>query len=134
MFVYIFCFPGRIKAAQLEYSEAHKHLLQALRKAPQQTAVGFKQTVSQGCEIPCPTCPTCPICLRTSKTFTQFLAKECAKYWLTALIEDYACPVNMCLGKLSKLDMTPLSGGCKTSTQTNKIFTCPGIRTSLLQL
>jgi len=36
---------GRIKAAQLEYSEAHKHLLQALRKAPQNTAVGFKQTV-----------------------------------------------------------------------------------------
>lgn len=38
---------GRIKAAQLEYSEAHKHLLQALRKAPQQAAVGFKQTVQR---------------------------------------------------------------------------------------
>lgn len=37
---------GRIKSAQLEYSEAHKHLLQALRKAPQHSAVGFKQTVS----------------------------------------------------------------------------------------
>ena len=36
---------GRIKAIQLEYSEARKHLLQALRKAPQHTAVGFKQTV-----------------------------------------------------------------------------------------
>jgi len=36
---------GRIKAAQLEYSEAHKYLLQALRKAPQHSAVGFKQTV-----------------------------------------------------------------------------------------
>lgn len=36
---------GKIKAAQLEYSEAHKHLLQALRKAPQHSAVGFKQTV-----------------------------------------------------------------------------------------
>lgn len=38
---------GRIKAAQLEYSEAHKHLLQALRKAPQNAAVGFKQTVQR---------------------------------------------------------------------------------------
>ena len=36
---------GRIQAAQLDYSEAHKHLLQALRKAPQTSAVGFKQTV-----------------------------------------------------------------------------------------
>jgi len=36
---------GRIKAIQLEYSEAHKNLLQAIRKAPQHTAVGFKQTV-----------------------------------------------------------------------------------------
>ncbi|CAG0894497.1 unnamed protein product [Darwinula stevensoni] len=38
---------GRIKAIQLEYSEARKHLLQALRKAPQHTAVGFKQTVQK---------------------------------------------------------------------------------------
>ncbi|XP_064616098.1 LOW QUALITY PROTEIN: 26S proteasome non-ATPase regulatory subunit 3-like [Liolophura sinensis] len=36
-----------IQAAQLEYSEAHKHLVQAIRKAPQMPAVGFKQTVSQ---------------------------------------------------------------------------------------
>ncbi|XP_013391357.1 26S proteasome non-ATPase regulatory subunit 3 [Lingula anatina] len=36
---------GRIKALQLEYSEAHKNLLQAIRKAPQHAAVGFKQTV-----------------------------------------------------------------------------------------
>lgn len=36
---------GHIKATQLEYSEAHKNLLQAIRKAPQHTAVGFKQTV-----------------------------------------------------------------------------------------
>ncbi|XP_076437108.1 putative 26S proteasome non-ATPase regulatory subunit 3 isoform X2 [Babylonia areolata] len=38
---------GRIKAAQLEYSEAHKHLVQAMRKAPQQSAVGFRQTVQK---------------------------------------------------------------------------------------
>jgi len=38
---------GRIKAIQLEYSEAHKHLLQSIRKAPQHTAVGFKQTVQK---------------------------------------------------------------------------------------
>nr|QBH73731.1 26S proteasome regulatory subunit S3 [Thermobia domestica] len=38
---------GRIKAIQLEYSAAHKHLVQAMRKAPQYTAVGFKQTVQK---------------------------------------------------------------------------------------
>ncbi|MCL4134321.1 UNVERIFIED_CONTAM: hypothetical protein GTU68_029957, partial [Idotea baltica] len=38
---------GRIKGVQLEYSEAHKHLIQALRKAPQQTAVGFRQSVQK---------------------------------------------------------------------------------------
>lgn len=38
---------GRIKAARLEYSDAHKHLVQALRKAPQTTAVGFRQTVQK---------------------------------------------------------------------------------------
>jgi len=35
---------GRIKAARLEYSEAQKHLVQAMRKAPQTAAVGFRQT------------------------------------------------------------------------------------------
>lgn len=40
-------FMGRIKGIQLEYSEAHKHLIQALRKAPQQTAVGFRQAVQK---------------------------------------------------------------------------------------
>jgi len=39
---YLF-YTGRIKAMQLEYSEAHKNLVQALRKAPQNEAVGFKQ-------------------------------------------------------------------------------------------
>jgi 26S proteasome regulatory subunit N3 len=38
---------GRIKAAKLEYSVAHKHLIQALRKAPQHAAVGFRQTVQK---------------------------------------------------------------------------------------
>lgn len=38
---------GRIKAIQLEYSEAHKHLIQALRKSPQNEAVGFKQIVQK---------------------------------------------------------------------------------------
>jgi 26S proteasome regulatory subunit N3 len=36
---------GRIKAIQLEYTEAYKNLLQALRKAPQNEGVGFKQIV-----------------------------------------------------------------------------------------
>jgi 26S proteasome regulatory subunit N3 len=43
---YLF-FYGRIKAIQLEYTEAHKHLIQALRKAPQNEAVGFKQIVQK---------------------------------------------------------------------------------------
>ena len=35
-------------------------------------------------------------------------------------LEDYACPVNVWLGKLTALDMTPLGWlGRKTSTQTN---------------
>ena len=38
---------GRIKAIQLEYTEAHTHLVQALRKAPQNEAVGFKQIVQK---------------------------------------------------------------------------------------
>lgn len=38
---------GRIKGAKLDYSAAHKNLVQALRKAPQQAAVGFRQTVQK---------------------------------------------------------------------------------------
>ncbi|XP_015750643.1 PREDICTED: 26S proteasome non-ATPase regulatory subunit 3-like [Acropora digitifera] len=38
---------GIIKAIQLDYSEAHKNLLQAIRKAPQQAAYGFKQTAQK---------------------------------------------------------------------------------------
>jgi len=42
-------YTGRIKAVQLEYSNARQRLIQALRKAPtnETTAVGFKQTVSK---------------------------------------------------------------------------------------
>ena len=36
---------GRIRAMQLEYTKAHQHLLTAIRKAPQQTAIGFRQNV-----------------------------------------------------------------------------------------
>lgn len=43
-FLYYF---GRIKAIRLEYSEAHTNLVQALRKAPQTTAVGFRQAVQK---------------------------------------------------------------------------------------
>ncbi|XP_065920620.1 26S proteasome non-ATPase regulatory subunit 3-like [Dysidea avara] len=35
---------GRIRAIQLDYSESHRHLIQAIRKAPQSGAIGFKQT------------------------------------------------------------------------------------------
>ena len=38
---------GRIRAIQLDYSEAHKNLLQSLRKAPQTAAIGFRQTVQK---------------------------------------------------------------------------------------
>lgn len=37
---------GLIKAIQLDYTEAHKHLMNAIRKAPQHVAIGFKQHVS----------------------------------------------------------------------------------------
>lgn len=55
--------PGRIKAIQLEYSEARRTMTNALRKAPQHTAVGFKQTVSRnlpcshGAYVPWGSCP-----------------------------------------------------------------------------
>ncbi len=38
---------GRIKAVQLEYSEAEGRLVQALRKAPQKTAKGFRLQVTK---------------------------------------------------------------------------------------
>jgi hypothetical protein len=39
-------FLGRIKAIQLDYTDAYRHLLQAARKAPQSNAVvGFQQLV-----------------------------------------------------------------------------------------
>lgn len=38
---------GRIKAIQLDYSDAHQRLLQAIRKAPQHGAPGFRQTVQK---------------------------------------------------------------------------------------
>ena len=38
---------GRIKAIQLDYTEAHKHLLQSAKKAPQNSAAGFKQHVAK---------------------------------------------------------------------------------------
>jgi len=40
-------YQGRIKAIQLEYTEAYKNLVQALRKAPQTSAKGFRVTVSK---------------------------------------------------------------------------------------
>ncbi|KJE93889.1 proteasome 26S subunit [Capsaspora owczarzaki ATCC 30864] len=42
-----FYYLGRIRATQLEYSEAFQHLQQALRKAPQTSAPGFLQTVNK---------------------------------------------------------------------------------------
>lgn len=44
-----FYYSGRIKAVKLEYSDARQRLVQALRKSPthEETAVGFKQTVSK---------------------------------------------------------------------------------------
>ena len=38
-------YTGRIKAVQLEYTDAFRSLQQAARKAPQQSAVGFRKTV-----------------------------------------------------------------------------------------
>lgn len=38
-------YQGRIKAIQLEYSDAYNYLVQAIRKAPQTSAIGFRQTV-----------------------------------------------------------------------------------------
>jgi len=40
-------YTGRIKAIQLKYTEARKTLVTALRKAPQSTALGFRQAVTK---------------------------------------------------------------------------------------
>jgi 26S proteasome regulatory subunit N3 len=40
-----FYYQGRIKAMQLDYTAAARYLLQAMRKAPQDSAIGFKQNV-----------------------------------------------------------------------------------------
>lgn len=40
-------YTGRIKAVQLEYSDARQTLVTALRKAPQSTALGFRQAVTK---------------------------------------------------------------------------------------
>jgi len=40
-------YTGRIKAVQLEYSDARKTLVTALRKAPQTLALGFRQAVTK---------------------------------------------------------------------------------------
>ena len=46
MLIFFFVLIGRIRAMQLEYTKAHQHLLTAIRKAPQQTAIGFRQNVN----------------------------------------------------------------------------------------
>jgi 26S proteasome regulatory subunit N3 len=38
---------GRIQAIQLDYSSAQRNLVQAIRKAPQQSAIGFKQMATK---------------------------------------------------------------------------------------
>lgn len=40
-------YTGRIKAVQLDYTEAYSQLSQALRKAPQYSAFGFRKTVQK---------------------------------------------------------------------------------------
>ena len=48
-------------------------------------------------------------------------------------LEDKACPVNMWLGKLTALDMTPLGWlGRKTSAQTNKLQLSGAVQFSVL--
>ena len=47
LFPRFYYYQGRIKATQLDYSEAHKYLVQSSRKAPQNSANGFKQHVTK---------------------------------------------------------------------------------------
>ena len=50
-------------------------------------------------------------------------------------LEDLACPVNVWIGKLTVLDMTPLGWlGRKTSTQTNKLRMGTGLKENLLRI
>ena len=47
LFSRFYYYQGRIKATQLDYSVAHKYLVQSARKAPQNSANGFKQHVTK---------------------------------------------------------------------------------------
>ena len=50
--------------------------------------------------------------------FTEFMEAMCII--LVKRLKDYACPVNMWLGKLTTFDMTPTGWlGRKITTQTN---------------
>lgn len=40
-------FSGRIKAIQLDYSDAYEYLMVAMRKAPHKSAVGFRSQVTK---------------------------------------------------------------------------------------
>lgn len=62
---------GIIKAIQLDYSEAHKNLLQAIRKAPQHSGYGFKQTVSIFHKQTC-----CALCV-SWKSFCYIVCSQC---------------------------------------------------------
>lgn len=46
-FVRFLYYAGKVDAIQLNYSDAHTRLTQAIRKAPQNTAAGFRRTVSK---------------------------------------------------------------------------------------
>lgn len=44
-FVRYLYYVGKVQAVQLEYTESHTKLMQSIRKAPQNTATGFRRTV-----------------------------------------------------------------------------------------
>lgn len=46
-FVRYLYYVGKIQAIQLDYTEAHTKLMQAMRKAPQNTALGFRMAVNK---------------------------------------------------------------------------------------
>ena len=62
LLLWLLLLTGRIRAIQLDYSESHRHLIQAIRKAPQSGAIGFKQTVRKCCVRMCIAC-VCIVCV-----------------------------------------------------------------------
>ena len=88
-------YQGRIKATQLDYSEAHKYLVQSSRKAPQNSANGFKQHVTKlsiTVELLLGNIPERQVFL--AKDVSEILCSNESCFYTIALVEGSSAPVS----------------------------------------